>query len=89
MVVPHAKNGRSVQEVSDLDFITTAIIFAAALALFAVSSWRASKPAEFGKVRMIPWTSLILVFAVITILMLVHLVNLAGFETGQNRGGVR
>jgi hypothetical protein len=52
--------------------------------MFAFSSWRAARPAVFGKVRMIPWTPLSLICALIAIFMLVHLVNLAGFTTGRN-----
>ncbi|NJR20616.1 MAG: hypothetical protein HC777_03660 [Hyphomonadaceae bacterium] len=65
------------------------MIFAASVCLFAFASWKAAKPTQFGKVRMVPWTSLILVFAMIAIFMLVHLVNLAGFETGPYRGTTR
>jgi multisubunit Na+/H+ antiporter MnhB subunit len=66
-----------------LDLTTTLIVFGTSVILFAVASWRAKQPAQFGKVRMVPWTTLIIVFAVIAIFMLVHLVNLAGFKTGQ------
>jgi hypothetical protein len=72
--------------VAHLDLITTGILFGASLAMFALASWRANRPVAFGKVRMIPWTTLIVVFAVIAIFMLVHLVNLLGFQTGQNVG---
>jgi hypothetical protein len=67
-----------------LDFTTTLILLGISVALFALASWRAARPVQFGKVRMIPWTTLILVFAVIAIFMLVHLVNLMGFTTGRN-----
>lgn len=50
---------------------------------FAFSSWRAARPTQFGKVRMMPWLTLSIVFAFISILMLVHLVNLAGLQTGN------
>jgi uncharacterized membrane protein YhaH (DUF805 family) len=70
----------------DLNLTTTAILFCLSLAMFGLSSWRANRPVQFGKVRMIPWTTLIIVFAVIAIFMLVHLVNLLGFKTGQNVG---
>jgi hypothetical protein len=66
-----------------VNFATTAVLFVSALALFGFASWRASKPTEFGKVRMVPWTSLIIVFAVVAIIMLVHLVNLMGIKTGR------
>jgi hypothetical protein len=72
--------------VAALDLATTSILFGLSLAMFALSSWRANRPVEFGKVRMIPWTTLIVVFAVVAIFMLVHLVNLMGIQTGHNVG---
>jgi hypothetical protein len=66
-----------------VDLTTTLILFGLSVVLFALASWRANQPVQFGKVRMIPWTTLIIVFAVIAIFMLVHLVNLAGFKTGR------
>jgi hypothetical protein len=89
MDVLRARKRHDANEELILDFATTASIFCAALLMFGLASWRASRPAQFGKVRMIPWTSLIIVFAVIAILMLVHLVNLAGITTGQNRSALR
>jgi hypothetical protein len=67
-----------------VDWTTTLIVFGLSVVMFAFSSWRAARPAVFGKVRMIPWTPLSLVCALIAIFMLVHLVNLAGFTTGRN-----
>jgi hypothetical protein len=66
-----------------VDLTTTLILFCGSLGMFGFASWRANRPVAFGKVRMIPWTTLIIVFAVIAIFMLVHLVNLAGFKTGR------
>jgi hypothetical protein len=53
------------------------------IVLFAFTSWRAARPTEFGKVRMIPWTPLSLVCALIAIFMIVHIVNLMGVKTGR------
>lgn len=71
-----------------MDFATTLAIFGASAALFAFSSWRAARPAQFGKVRMVPWTPLSLICALVAIFMLVHLVNLMGVTTGRDGGGV-
>jgi hypothetical protein len=68
---------------SCVDWTTTLAIFGASIVLFAFASWRAARPAEFGKVRMIPWTPLSLVCALVAIFMLVHLVNLMGMKTGR------
>jgi hypothetical protein len=66
-----------------VDWTTTFAIFIVSAALFAFSSWRAARPAEFGKIRMIPWTPLSLVCALVAIFMLVHMVNLLGVKTGR------
>jgi hypothetical protein len=72
-----------------VDLTTTLVLFGLSLSFFALASWRANRPVQFGKVRMIPWTTLIIVFAVIAIFMLVHIVNLLGFETGRQIGAGR
>lgn len=61
----------------------TLLILLTSVAGFAFSSWRAARPTQFGKVRMMPWLSLSIVFAFVSILMLVHLLNLAGLQTGN------
>lgn len=67
-----------------MDWTPTLILLAIGMAGFAFTSWQAARPAQFGKVRMIPWTTLSLVFALISLFMLVHVVNLLGFTTGRN-----
>lgn len=50
--------------------------------LFTLAAWRSGKPAEPGKVRLIPWT-LIMVFAGgFFMLLLAHLFGHFGIETG-------
>jgi hypothetical protein len=61
----------------------TLALLAFFVAAFGFASWRAGRPTQFGKVRMIPWTPLIIVFAMGALMMLVHVVNLLGVETGQ------
>ena len=68
-----------------MDITTTIVAFAVAAALFAFASWRASRPADPLKPRLLPWRALIIVIGAIALFMLVHLVNLAGFATGQNQ----
>ena len=65
-----------------MDLRTTCVWFAVSAAAFAFTYWRASLPIVFGKVRMIPWTSISLLLALVTLLLLVHVVNLLGFTTG-------
>lgn len=72
-----------------MDWTPTLILLAIGMAGFAFASWRASRPAVFGKVRLIPWTTLSLIFAVLSLFMLVHVVNLLGFNTGSQNMGFR
>jgi hypothetical protein len=72
-----------------LDWPATLIALAIGLCGFGFSSWRASRPAEFGKVRMIPWTALSIICAVVALFMLVHAVNLAGIQTGNASAPMR
>lgn len=51
-------------------------------ALTVVSAWRGSRPPDLTRgPRMAPWRMLMLVGVVTCIFLLVHLVNLAGFDT--------
>ena len=63
---------------------TTLILMGAGAAGFALSAWRTSRPWNPLKgPRLIPWTPLAIGFGVFTLLMLVHLANLFGIETGR------
>ncbi|MEM6626318.1 MAG: hypothetical protein AAF719_06405 [Pseudomonadota bacterium] len=68
-----------------LDWALTCLGLAAGVGLFALSSWRAGKPHDGPDPRMIPWRLLIIFAGFWTILMIVHLVNLAGLETGPDK----
>jgi hypothetical protein len=72
-----------------LDWPATLIALTIGLCGFGFSSWRASRPAEFGKVRLIPWTTLSIICAVVALFMLVHAVNLAGIQTGKTSAPMR
>jgi hypothetical protein len=61
----------------------TLTALAVAVAIFVYGSWRAAQPANPLKPRMIPWRPLIIFAGVAALLMLVHLVNLAGVDTGS------
>jgi amino acid transporter len=66
------------------------LTFALALgfgALAAFCGWRGARPPNVIKgPRIIPWRMLMLLSAVGCIMMLVHLVNLAGVPTGNHQG---
>ncbi len=53
------------------------------VALFAYCSWRAGRPADLLRPRLLPWRTLVLVAGVAALLMAVHLVNLLGVRTGS------
>lgn len=60
----------------------TLIALLAAAALTVVSAWRGSRPPDLTRgPRMAPWRMLMLLGVVICIFLLIHLVNLAGFDT--------
>lgn len=51
--------------------------------LFALASRQAAKPADPLKPRLVPWRPIIIIAAFGGLVALVHLVNLAGLETGR------
>ena len=60
----------------------TLITLALVLGLTVFSGWRGSRPPDLMKgPRMVPWRSLMLLGIVACIFLIVHLVNLAGFDT--------
>ncbi|QUD87059.1 hypothetical protein [Phenylobacterium montanum] len=66
-----------------MDFKVTAIVAAAALAATLFFGWRGARPPNLIKgPRMIPHRFLMVLSAAVLLLMLVHLVNLAGIHTG-------
>ncbi|HEX6858844.1 MAG TPA: hypothetical protein VF138_01400 [Caulobacteraceae bacterium] len=67
-----------------MSFEVTLAVFAAFLGLAVFSGWRGSRPSNPMKgVRMIPWRWLMVMSAAGALLMLVHLANLAGMQTGR------
>lgn len=65
--------------------LTATIVTAVVLLLLAVfCGWRGARPSNVLKgPRMIPWRPLMMVCVVALMLMLVHMVNLLGVETGN------
>lgn len=62
---------------------TTLMAFAACAALCAYASWKAARPVVFGKPRMLPWRTIIIISGAGAVLAMVHAVNLMGVETGR------
>jgi hypothetical protein len=61
----------------------TLMLMALCAALFAFAAWRAGRPTEPPKVRMIPWTPLTILIGAMFLFLLAHVFTLFGFETGQ------
>lgn len=67
-----------------MDLWTTVIIMAAAIVVGLFCAWRGAQPPNVLRgPRMIPYRFLMVLAAALAMLMLVHLANLAGFETGR------
>jgi hypothetical protein len=68
-----------------MGLITTSCLLGLSAMLFAVASWRAAKPADPLKPRLAPWRALIIFSGAFSMLLIVHLFNLMGVETGRGR----
>jgi hypothetical protein len=68
-----------------MDLPSTIVVLIVLLALAVFCGWRGARPANILKgPRMMPWRPLMMVCVVAMMLLLVHLVNLLGVETGAN-----
>lgn len=65
------------------DLILTLTAIALFGGLFALASHRAAKPADPLNPRLVPWRPIIIISGFAMLVAIVHLVNLAGVETGQ------
>ena len=67
-----------------MEFNVTLGLLAAFVAAGVFCGWRGALPSQPAKgVRMIPWRPLMVACAAGALVMLVHLANLMGFETGR------
>lgn len=67
-----------------MDLISTLVIGFALLGLGLVSGWRGAKPPNLAAgPRLIPWRGIMLTCAAIDLMLLVHLANLLGVQTGR------
>lgn len=68
----------------ELGHTTTLVVLVLSLAFAFLADRHARRPADPLKgARLLPWRSLIIIAVIIALLMIVHLVNLAGIETGR------
>ena len=58
----------------------TLIGLAIGMALFAWANWKARKPVELGRVRMIPYTAVMFTALVVILLMVAHAMTLLGLK---------
>lgn len=59
----------------------------AAAVLAVLFGWLGARPPDLQRgPRLLPYRFLMLLCAAVLMMMLVHLVNLAGFTTGRNQG---
>lgn len=65
-----------------LDLFLTLTGLVGALVLGIVANWRAGLPWNDLKPRRVPWRFVIILSGFVFMILLVHLVNLAGVETG-------
>lgn len=69
-----------------MDLTATIAILVVAAALFAFGSWRSAQPANPLKPRLIPWRLVMILSGAVAILMLAHVANLFGIQTGSRTG---
>ena len=70
----------------DMTLIPTSLILIAAALWTLAAGWMGSRPPNPNRgPRMMPWRFLMLLGFTLALLMLVHLLNLLGFHTGQNQ----
>lgn len=60
----------------------TLVLLLAFAALGLVSGWRGARPPDLARgPRMMPWRPLMVASVVMCLFLIIHLVNLAGFDT--------
>jgi len=69
-----------------MTLFTTLTVLVLAAAVFALGVWRDSIPREPGNPTLFSWKPVYMLALVVGILMLVHIANMFGFETGKGRG---
>ena len=69
-----------------MNTITTAALVAGGAAITVFCGWRGARPWDPARgPRLMPWRPLMVAFATASLMLLVHLVNLLGFTTGNGR----
>lgn len=80
-------NRVALRQGGDMDLVATLVSLATCIAVAALCGWRGSHPPNPLKgPRLIPYRFLMVVAAGAALILVVHLVNLAGVTTGRDRG---
>ncbi len=70
----------------DLELVPTVIVMIAAAGISVLCGWMGARPWDIRKgPRMVPWRFLMVLSFTLGLLMLVHLLNLLGVQTGRNQ----
>lgn len=57
---------------------------AIAVSVAVLAGWRGERPPDFSKgIRLVPWRLIMVTAAAASLLVLIHLLNLLGVETGR------
>jgi len=65
-----------------LDWIITLGLFALFSGLAIYANWKAGQPWDDLKPRLIPWRGVLILSGFVLVLIMVHIFNLLGLETG-------
>jgi hypothetical protein len=68
-----------------MDWVFTLVALAICVSLAVFSEWWQARPVDIMRPRLFPWRAVTIIAAFAAFLMIVHLVNLAGFVTGDPR----
>lgn len=70
----------------DFELVPTLILLAVTSVLAIFCGYMGQRPIDLKKgPRMVPWRFLMLLLALVTLLLVVHVLNLLGFATGQRQ----
>lgn len=69
-----------------LEWILTGASLALCLGLAVYGDWKARQPWNDAKPRLMPWRLIMILSAFGALLCAIHMINLAGFETGPEHG---
>ena len=72
-----------------VEIVLSIIGIALGVAGFQFCSWKAGQPNDTPEPRMVPWRLLSFIPVVFSLLIVAHLMNLAGFETGPGKSPFR